>query len=110
MYDPAYDDAARLRILQADADDAATRRIPTVTHGAPCVVAKVVSSTVSATLEFYNLQAQLVTGPLVEGGLGVLTSAGYDFLAINLGSAIPGVGTPVICTFMDFRWAFRYDG
>jgi hypothetical protein len=108
MHDTAYDDAARLRILQGAADDSASRNPPSNDSGVPCVVAKVFGGA-SSGLNYFTMRAQRVTGAETEGGPGTLTDAGYSFVALNLGSATPATSTAVICTFVDWRWVFRYD-
>ena len=112
MKDTHFDDAARLRIAQADADTAASQAPGVATRGAPCVVGqtKTISAYPAGATSFFAVAPVDVTGPEVEGGPGTLGALSSTFYALNLGSAVPPVGANVICTFVDSRWVFRYDG
>lgn len=109
--DSSADDAERLRRRREAADRAATRppggAIPDRTRVGQ------VSGTGGgdAAGRFYEVTAMDVLGAEVEGGDGDLVDAGYAFLALNLGTEAPIVDeTVVICTYVDFRWVFRWDG
>lgn len=103
-------EAERLRIVDQGRIDDATRGLPEPAAGAPSVLA--VTTTIStyptSAAAFYGCVAQAVFGSETEGGSPTLTAA-ETFLALNLGSAVPSPDTPVICTFVDNRWVFRYD-
>ena len=47
-----------------------------------------------------------------RAGISAATIAtdGNTFFALNLGTAIPPQGTPIVATFVGNRWVFRYDG
>jgi hypothetical protein len=107
--DDAFDDAARLRLHQHHSNLAETRKDQVATHGAPCLVGKVTTSSGPTSPGFFAVAIYTVTGTLVEGATGTLTSAGYSIIAMNVGSAVPPAGTAILCTFTDFRWVFRYD-
>lgn len=108
--DTAYDDASRLRIGRDRDRQASTRYKPLPDSGAPCRVANIVTSSGPAAPGFFTVSTQIVTGVETAGSAGILTAAGYNFVAMNLGSVVPPVGTAVLVTFVDMRWVFRYDG
>ena len=106
------DDAKRLRVREAIRADASKRREAGTTEGAPCALAQTIveHSYPTASSCFFACLAQNVLGTEVEGGAAIVTSDGAIFHALNLGSAVPPVGTYVLTTFVADRWVFRYDG
>lgn len=106
------DDADRLRLRQDDADIAASLNPGVVAHGAPCFVGKTttVATYPASAATYFAMLAVTVTGTETEGGSGILTAGTDVTYALNLGTAIPPSGTYVICTLVDYRWTFRYDG
>lgn len=50
------------------------------------------------------------TGSEVEGGPGTITPNKGKFVALNIGTAIPPLGTNLVITRPGGRWIFRYDG
>jgi hypothetical protein len=78
--------------------------------GAPCRVGT--TSTQGAypttSLAFYYMTITAVTGSEVEGATATFTAGTDHFFACNIGSAIPPIGTELVCTFVDYRWTFRY--
>lgn len=107
-----FDEAEALRRDGAARDDAATRAEGPNPSGAPCVVAKTkaIATYPTTAAAFYGVEPQHVTGTETEGSAGTLTGTGATILALNLGTAIPPVGTQVLVTFCDWQWCFRYDG
>lgn len=109
--DADFDDASRLRAARDTSDNTATRRRRTGTAGSPSVVAKVVTVTGAASPSYFKMQGQVLLGAEVEGGAGTLSNnTAATFMAMNLGTVKPPATTALICTFVDYRWAFRYDG
>ncbi len=58
----------------------------------------------------YAVVAEDVTGVTVEGGAGDLTDRGGKFLALNLGTARPPIGTALVVMLVPYAYVFRYDG
>jgi hypothetical protein len=107
-----FDEAKRLRVRAAARDDGLTRFDLAAADGAPCLLAQtvVVRSYPTTAASYFGCQAQTILGAEVEGGGATITPDGGVFFALNLGSAIPPVGTTIVATFVGNRWAFRYDG
>lgn len=108
----AVDEAKRLRIREAHRADLIKRRHTDALDGAPCVLAQttVERSYPANASSFFACLAQNVLGAEVEGGSAIVQSQGTLFHALNLGSALPPVGTYILATFVADRWVFRYDG
>jgi len=108
----ADDEATRLRLRDADRDDAATRSALDPGAGSASLLArtKSLSKYPTAAARFFACTPLTVLGPEVEGGIGVVTAGEATFFALNLGSAVPPQGTAVVATFVDGRWVFRHDG
>ncbi len=108
----ARDEAKRLRIRDAALVDGAGSRDRDPAFGMPCLVAqtKALATYPTAAQRFYACSPASVLGPEVEGGPGTVAPASATFFALNLGTAIPPVGTNVLATFVDSRWVFRHDG
>jgi hypothetical protein len=106
------DDAIRLRILDAVLTDSLSQIERDPSLGMPCLVAqtKKLTSYPTSSQQFFACSPLSVMGLEVEGGIGTLTVGNSTFFALNLGSAVPPIGTSVVATFVDNRWVFRYDG
>ena len=80
--------------------------------GAPSLVAQteIINNYPSAPRQFYACTVQTVLGNEVEGGAGTLSPNPSTFYALNLGTAVPPVGTTILATFVESRWVFRFDG
>jgi hypothetical protein len=106
------DEAKRLRIRDANlgVEFSQSGRDPSL--GMPCLVAqtKTIATYPSVAQSFFACSPATVLGPESEGGAGTITQGTSTFLALNLGLAIPPVGTSILTTFVDNRWVFRYDG
>lgn len=105
-------DIRRLRIEDGYYLDDLSRAEPPPVTGAPSIVGKTTSVTTypAAASAFYSVVPQSVLGTETEGAAATLTARSGVVLALNLGTAIPAVGTYVICTYVNSRWVFRYDG
>jgi hypothetical protein len=105
------DDAKRLRISDIALVDGLSQAGRDPSLGMPCVVAqtKKLSSYPKSAQQFYACSPVTILGLEVEGGAGITTSGNSTFFALNLGSAVPPLGTNVVATFADSRWVFRYD-
>ncbi len=107
----APDEAKRLRIR----DDAIAGDLGAVPYladpGTPCLVAQTtkVSTYPTAAQSFFACSPVAVFGAEVEGAQATLTALAPIFYALNLGSAIPPMGSDVIASFVGNRWVFRYD-
>jgi hypothetical protein len=108
----AADEASRLRIQDVTLSDSLSQIEQDPSLGMPCMAAqtKVLTSYPRSAQQFYACSPVTVLGHEVEGGTGTLTAIGSTFFGLNLGSAVPPVGTIVLTTFVDHRWVFRYDG
>lgn len=106
------DEAKRLRIRAAALIDGFSQAGRDPTLGMPCLLAqtKAITSYPTAAPSFYACSPLAVLGLEVEGGPANLSQGGSTFFSLNLGSAIPPIGTNVLATFVDNRWVFRYDG
>jgi len=106
------DEAKRLRIGDAALSDGMTRLGRDPAFGMPCVAGqtKALASYPTSAQRFYACAPITVLGPEVEGGAGTVTAGTSTFFALNLGPAIPPVGTNILATFVDSRWVFRFDG
>ena len=107
------DEAKRLRIRDATLVDGFSRRDRDPTFGMPCLLAqtkKLVELPDRRAAASMPARRSTLLGPEVEGGPGTVTPGPSTFFALNLGSAVPPVGTSILATFVDNRWVFRYDG
>jgi hypothetical protein len=106
------DDAIRLRIQDAALSDSLSQVERDPSLGMPCLVAqtRLLSRYPTSAQKFYACSPLSVLGIEVEGGTGNLTAGSSTFFALNLGSAVPPIGTSVIATYVESRWVFRYDG
>ena len=105
-------EAERCRVREDEIHDRLSQLDQTSAIGAPSLVAQTttITSYPSAARQFYACRAQTVLGKEVEGGAGTLTPNPSLFLALNLGTVVPPVGTTILATFVDSRWVFRHDG
>jgi hypothetical protein len=108
----ASDDAKRLRVRESELRESLVSTAREPTAGAPTLVAKTTKITTYPTsaASFFGCTPQTVLGTETEGASGTLTAGTQTFLALNLGTVAPPVGTAVIVTFVANRWVFRYDG
>ena len=106
------DEAKRLRIRADALLDGWNRSDQYRSFGTPSLVAqtKAVQSYPTTAQKFFACVPQTVLGKEVEGGAGTLSPDPATFFALNLGTAIPPVGTFILVTFVESRWVFRYDG
>ncbi len=109
---PAFDDAQRLRMRDDLLLDDLSRGEPRPSFGSPSLVAqtRTIQTYPTAAQRFYACTPQTVLGKEVEGGAGTLSAGSGTFFALNIGSAVPPVGTSVLATFVESRWVFRFDG
>ncbi len=105
-------DAERFRTRSNAVADDLTRLLPPPGASSLCVVAATTTLNAYPTkpFSFYACVANTVLGEEVEGGPAVTTPATSLFFALNIGSAIPPVGTSIIASYVGNRWVFRYDG
>ena len=108
----SQDEARRLRVREADRTDIQTRTDRDPAFGSPSLVAqtKTLSSYPGTAQRFYACVPVVILGTETEGGAGSVTVESSTFLALNLGTAVPPVGTNILATFVESRWVFRYDG
>lgn len=106
------DESKRLRIRDAALSDGLSRRDRDPAFGVPSVAGqtKALSSYPASARRFFACAPITVLGPEVEGGPGTVTVGTSTFFALNLGTAIPPVGTNILATSVDSRWVFRFDG
>jgi hypothetical protein len=106
------DDAEKTRLVDEDFNDDLSRQIARDDSGQSTLVGTTVAILTYPTIpqSFYGMKPTTILGAEVEGGNGILTTAGKIFRSLNLGSQIPPNGTVVINRFLDHRWVFRYDG
>ena len=105
-------EAQRLRILAGEDADARSRFDPASVGGAPTLVVKTVAVKTYPTVaqRYYGVQAASVLGAEIEGQAGSVSTSSGIFYALNLGSAVPPVGTQLIATFTGNRWVFVFNG
>jgi hypothetical protein len=105
------DDAKRLILCERALADEVNRQESDPPIGAPSLLActKVLTSYPTTAQCFFACEPLTLLGPEVEGGSGVVSTLDATFLALNLGSAIPPIGTQVVSIFVGNRWVFRYD-
>ena len=112
MSSQSFDEAKRLRARDAALLDDLSRRGRFPSFGSPSLVAqtKAISTYPTSPQRFFACVPQTVLGAEVEGGPGTLSPNPATFFALNLGTAVPPVGTNLLATFVESRWVFRYDG
>jgi hypothetical protein len=105
------DESRRLRVVDQERLDEATREDPGDVGGSAVVVCKTTTVSVYPTTAaaFYAVTPQTVIGTETEGGGGTIAADAGTFYALNLGSTVPPPGTNVIVTHVGHRWVFRYD-
>ena len=105
-----------LRILRdrlASIDDAIDVAESTEASSSAALVAitTTVATYPTSAGEFFAVNPSLLTGSEVEGSTPTFVDDTVTIVyALNLGSAIPPVGTRIVCHSVGGRWAFRYDG
>jgi len=106
-----HDNVRRLFIRETALAHEVVRQDSDPPIGAPTLLActKVLSSYPTVAQCFFACQPLTLLGAEVEGGSGVVTGVDATFFALNLGSAVPPIGTEVLVTFAGNRWVFRYD-
>jgi hypothetical protein len=106
------DDATRLRLQDAALTDSLSQIGRDPSLGMPCLLAqtRTISSYPRSAQQFFACSPLTVFGLEVEGGTGSLSVEAGTFFGLNLGSAVPPVGTILLATFVENRWVFRYDG
>lgn len=83
---------------------------PAPSSAHPIVVRTVTVATYPTTAgRFYGCQVVTVGGVEAEGNSGSFTLITGVFYVLNLGSAIPPVGTNLIAEPIDGRWTTRFD-
>jgi hypothetical protein len=109
---PQQDEAKRLRIQDATLVDGFSQASRDPSLGMPCIAAqtKTLATYPTGAQSFYACSPLAVLGTEVEGGLGTMSLGSSTFYALNLGSAVPPIGSNILVTFVDNRWVFRYDG
>ena len=112
MTNSSFDEAKRLRGRDEWLSDALTRRDRAESFGSLSLVAqtRAISAYPTSPQRFYACVAQTVLGKEVEGGPATLSANPANFFALNLGTAVPPVGTTILATFVENRWVFRFDG
>jgi hypothetical protein len=100
-----------LRERQQGDSDALDRDGGDVFGSAALVVRTGMTTTYPTTSNvYYTCSSYQITGTEVEGGAGSLTADSGLLMALNLGTAIPPIGTAVVAHSVGGRWVFRYDG
>lgn len=74
------------------------------------VLTKSLGSYPSAPRSYYACQPLSVLGAETEGGTATLVMKDCTLFALNLGNAVPPIGTTLIATNVRNRWCFRWDG
>ena len=112
MTNQTADEAKRLRGRDEERLGALTRREPAASFGSLSLVAqtRAIKTYPTSPQRFYACVAQTVLGREVEGGPAILSASPATFFALNLGTAVPPVGTAILATFVESRWVFRFDG
>lgn len=106
-----YSDPSReLRTRQATQFGDIDRLVgPSPATGSTMVVVTVTETSYpTADGKYYAVKQSTLGGTEVEGGAGTFTTVGGIFYALALtGSAVPAVGTKLICDSVNGRWCFR---
>ncbi len=110
LTNPLYDESRRLREDDGAYREEADRREPPPAPIGRRIVGRTVNggSYPTAAQRFYKMEVVSVTGDEVEGGAPTLTLGG-EFFAVNLGTAIPAVGTDHVVSHVPWRFVFRHD-
>lgn len=105
-------DARRLRINDGVSIDNASQEPPRTLAGAPTFAGTTTTVTTYPTSagKFFAIKFTAITGTESEGSSATLATRTSIIYAYNLGTAIPATGTTVVCTWVPYRWVFRYDG
>ena len=105
-------DAERLRIREATLGIEFSQSGREPWQGMPSLLARTtaIKAYPNSAQGFFACSPLTLLGAEIEGQAGTITAGTSTFFAINVGSAIPPIGTSIVATFVDDRWAFRYDG
>ncbi len=106
-------EARTLRLRQAAAQLMASRTEYRESDCSAAVIALTAVATAYPTnaAAFYVCLPVEIDGTEAEGATASYVSTGsHMMMALNIGSQIPPVGTPIVCHSVGGRWCFRYDG
>lgn len=106
-------DARVMRCRQEDTASAARRTASAGHHSSEAMLVQThVRGTYPAVASaFYACSPLRIDGSETEGASASFTAdPSRSFLALNLGSKVPPVGTKLIVHAGGGRWTFRYDG
>lgn len=110
MSDPSIE-ATRLREREpANPARTQTRGMASATN-CPILAAqtKTVTTYPNVAQRFFACATVSVLGAEVEGGTGAISADSSLIYALNLGTAVPPVGTTVLLFFSGNRWVFLYN-
>jgi hypothetical protein len=109
-HDYSYLESQRLILADDALRDELSRLKESPDVGSPSLLAQTLSlgSYPTSAMAFFAVTPMGLLGTEAEGSTGVTASAGGTFFALNLGPAIPPVGTQVLVTFVGNRWVFSY--
>jgi hypothetical protein len=105
------DDVVQLRRRLA----ALTDRVASLSHrtesGNPALAVRTrAKATYPTTAKvYYSCLPVVVAGIEAEGSAAALTVATEELMVLNVGTAIPAVGTDHLATFVENRWVMRCD-
>lgn len=101
----------RLRRRDDDAEDDVSQASPSAAGGSLSVLGttSVAASYPTIAGRFYVITINQILGTESEGATATFANQPGTIAAYNLGSAVPPLGTTVICTYVPHRWVFRYD-
>jgi len=75
------------------------------------VVTTSVATYPTSAAEFYACNPQQITGSVTEGATPTFVAdASTIIYVLNVGTAVPPVGTTLVVHSVGGRWVFRYDG
>jgi hypothetical protein len=78
--------------------------------GSASFLCTVASGGSGAAQRYYLVSRIDLLGVEADGAAGDLRPTQDSFLAFNVGTAVPPVGTQMIVCSVDSRWVFQYDG
>lgn len=109
MFDPRTE-TTRLRNRDAQAS-AQTGQATADASSSPVLLAQTRTLTAypTAAQRFFACTPVAVLGSEIEGGPGAIAADTGVLLALNLGTAVPPVGTTVLLYFCGNRWVFLYN-
>lgn len=106
-------DARVMRSRQSDASDYLDRSAQNQPYGnaAMCVITATQTTYPTSPGSYFAAHPTILSAVEQEGSPATFTDDTSTWVyGMNLGSAIPGVGTRLIFHGGSGRWAFRYDG